>query len=128
MSLLLSADELAWMREAQTAHMNDTCVIQTCTQTKNSYGEMVETFTDGSAIACGLDMRPGSERHGTENTVVTFDATIRLAITVAPNEKDRIKVTKRYGETLTTPLAFSIVGPIQRGPSGIRLLLNKIET
>jgi hypothetical protein len=28
---------------------------------------------------------------------------------------------------LTTALVFEIVGPVQRGPSGIRLLLKRVE-
>lgn len=123
-----TADELTDMRAAQTGHMMDTCVIQTCTQTVDSYGEMVETFTDGSEQDCGLDMRPGSERHLNDSTDLRYDATIRLAITQTPGAKDRIKVTKRFGETLTTPLVFSITGVIQRGASGIRLALSRVET
>ena len=129
MSLLIPSTDLTWMRSAQDGHMNDTCVLQACVQTDNTFGEAVETWpVDGSAIACGLDMRPGSERHGTENTVINYDATIRLPIAQTPDPKDHIKVTKRFGETLATALVFSIVGPIQRGPSGIRLLLERIQT
>ena len=124
---MLSSEHLTRMRSAAVDHMMDTCVIQTCTQTADTFGEMVETFADGSAQVCGLDMRPGSERKGKESTVVMYDATLRLAITSTPSAKDRIKITKRYGETLSTALVFGIVGPIQRGPSGIRLQLKKLE-
>lgn len=123
-----TATDLTSMRDMQDAHMQDTCVIQACTQTKDSYGQLVETFTDGSAIACGLDMRSGSERRNVENVLLTYDATLRLDITQAPAVIDRIKVTKRFGEALDTALIFGIQGPIQRGPSGIRLLLERIET
>ncbi len=125
---MLSPNDLTGMRATQTAHMMDTCVLQTCTQTADSFGQMIESFTDGSAQACGLDMRPGSERRGVDSTVLQYDASVRLAITAAPDAKDRVKVTKRFGETLTTALVYDIVGPIQRGPSGIRLLLRRIET
>lgn len=124
---MLSPKDLATMRATQTAHMMDECVLQACTQTVDSFGQMVESFVDGTEQACGLDMRPGSERRGAQNIVVTFDASVRLAITAAPNPKDRVKVTKRFGETLTTALVYEIVGPIQRGPSGIRLLLKRVE-
>jgi head-tail adaptor len=123
-----SADELSEMRTAQTGHMMDTCVIQTCTQTANSYGEMIETFTDGTALDCGLDMRPGSERRGMDATLVEYDAVLRLAISQAPDARSRIKVTKRFGEVLSTALVYEIVSPIQRGPSGIRLILKKVLT
>lgn len=125
---MLSADALSRMRTAQAEHMMDTCVIQTCTQTANTFGELVETFADGSAQVCGLDMRPGSERHSQQNTALQYDATVRLVITTTLTAKDRIKITKRYGETLTTAIIYDIVGPIQRGPSAIRLMLKRVET
>ncbi len=123
-----STADLTNMRAAQEAHMMDTCCIQTVTQTGDSFNQLVETFTDGDDLPCGLDMRPGSERHGIDKTVVTYDATLRLPITATPDVKDRIKISKRFGEALGAALIYNIVGPIQRGPSGIRLLLKRIET
>jgi len=122
-----TADELSEMRSAQTDHMMDTCVIQSATETVDGFGEYVRTYADGSAIDCGLDMRSGSERDGADNIILEWDATLRLAITVSVTEKDRIKVTKRFGETLGSALVYEVVSPIQRGPSGIRVLLRRLQ-
>jgi hypothetical protein len=85
------------------------------------------TYTDdATAIKCGLDMRPGRKQFGTDMTLLTYDGTLRLPITTNLNAKDRIKVTQRFGEAIT-PLVYSIVGPVQRGPSGIRVLLQRVE-
>lgn len=123
-----TADQLADMRTAQTEHMLDAGVIQTRTQTADSFGQPIETFADGSEIAIGLDMRPGSERRGADLAITTYDATARLGITNAPTVGDRLKITKRFGEVLGTALIFDIVSPIQRGPSGIRIALQRVET
>jgi hypothetical protein len=123
-----TADELLDMRQAQVDHLLDTGLIQTRLQQEDSYGQSIETFTDGAPGACGLDMRPGSERRGTDLTVTTYDATLRLPITATPTVGDRYKITHRYGELLASPLVFEIVAPIQRGSSGIRLALRRIET
>lgn len=123
---MFSVNDLSYMRKVQTDHMMDTCIIQTMSRTLDSYGQMIESYTDGTAQACGLDMRPGSERKGTDSTMLEYDATLRLAITAAPDAKDRIKITHRFGEAIT-PLVYDIAGPIQRGPSGIRLLLKRVE-
>ena len=120
--------DLTSMRATQDEHMMDTCKFGTCTQTADTHNQLVETFAYGADVVCGLDMRPGSERHGVDKTVLVYDATIRLPIASAPDPKDRVKVTKRFGEALGTDLVYNIVGPIQRGPSGIRLLLKIIET
>lgn len=128
MSNQFTAAELADMRTAQTGHMLDTCYIQTYSRTYNSFGEPVEVWTDAAtAISCGLDMRPGRETPGEDYTSLAYDATVRLPITTTIDAKDRIKVTKRFGETLATALIFRVEGPIQRGPSGFRLILRRVE-
>lgn len=120
--------ELTDMRTAQDGHMMDTCYLQTYSRTFNTFGEPVETWTDAeNSTACGLEMKPGRELRMKDKTPVEYDAIIRLPIATVPDEKDRIKITKRFGETITPSLVFEIVAPIQRGPSGIRLLLRKID-
>ena len=125
---MFSTADLTNMRVAQDDHMMDTCKFGTATQTADSHGQLIETFAYGADVICGLDMRPGSERHGTDKTVVNYDATIRLPIAYAPDSIDRVRVTKRHGEALGVALTYNIVGPVQRGPSGVRLLLKIIET
>ena len=123
-----SAADLANMKSCQDDHMMDTCKLGTCTQTSDTHGQLVETFAYGADVICGLDMRPGSERHGVDHTVLQYDATVRLPFASAPDAKDRIKVTKRHGTALAADQVYNIVGPIQKGPSGVRLLLKIIET
>jgi hypothetical protein len=125
---MFTSSELAGFRTAQDLHMMDTYVPQVYSEAVNSFGEMIATYTDGTAAICGLDMRQGIERHNSDKTILEYDATVRLPITKAPDARDRVKITKRFGETLTTALVFEIVGPIQRGPSGIRLMLKRVET
>ena len=125
---MFTATDLANMRSAQNLHLMDVCKFGTATQTADTFNQLVETFAYGADVVCGLDMRPGSERHGVDKTLLVYDATIRLPIASAPDPIDRVKVTTRFGEALGTDLEYSIVGPIQRGPSGVRLLLKIIET
>lgn len=128
MSYQFTASELADMRTAQTGHMLDTAYINAYSRTFNSYGEPVEVWSSpGTITICGLDMRPGRETPGEDYTTLAYDATVRLPITATVEARDRITVTKRFGETLATALVFRIEGPIQRGPSGIRLLLRRVE-
>jgi hypothetical protein len=124
---MFTSADLSAMRSTQEAHMLDTCIRQAFSRTYDTYGSAVVTYTDGSAIVCGLDQRPGSERHGPDMTVLDYDATLRLPITTTIDARDRIKVTHRFGEAITN-LVYDIAGPVQRGPSGIRLLLKRVET
>lgn len=124
---MLTSTDLTNMRATQDLYMQDRCQILAYTAgAQDAYGQPTPaTYTPGSEIACGLDMRPGSERHGTQNTVITFDATLRLPINTALKETDRITITKRYGED-TTDLTYEVAAPIQRGATGIRVLLRKV--
>lgn len=123
-----SADELADMREAQDGHMLDLCIIQTYSRTYNSFNEEIPAYTDAAAaISCGLDMRPGSEQHRQDMTTLEWDATMRLPLTTALDAKDRLKVTHRFGELLSTALIYRVEGPIQRGPSGVRVRLRRVD-
>ena len=125
----LTAGELSAMRATQQAAMMDTGNMQPVTVTQDGFGQMVESWPTNSAdVACGLDMRSGSEKADAEKTVISYDAVVRLPIATSVDPRDRFRITKRFGEALSTPLIYSIVSPIQRGPSGIRLLLRRVET
>lgn len=121
-----SSDELAAMRETQTDHMLDLCqILSYAPGTRNEFNEAdAPSYTEGDLVACGLDMRPGSERESLRKTVIEYDAVLRLPLKTPFKETDHILVIARFGEFID-PLRFEIVSPVQRGPSGIRLLLKK---
>jgi hypothetical protein len=126
---IFTVDDLAMMREAQTDHMLDECVILSyAAGTANEYNEAdAPVYTAGNSLICGIDMRSGSERHGQEMTVIQYDATLRLPIETLLKETDRVQIISRFCEYHAYPM-YEIVSPIQRGPSGIRVLLRKIVT
>lgn len=123
--MVFAANDLANMQAAQNGHMQDTCVIQTYSRTLDSYGSPVETYTDGPAIACGLEMTTGRENHRADMTVERIDATVRLPIGTSLQSTDRIKATRRFG-TAITAIEFEIVGEVRCGPSGIRVDVSKV--
>lgn len=122
-----SAEDLTGMRETQVGHMLDTCQILAYSPgVRNKFNEADDpVYTAGDPIPCGLDMRSGSERYGLKMTVIQYDAVLRLPLQTPLKETDRVQVIARFGE-YKDPTTFEIVSPIQRGPSGIRVLLRKI--
>jgi hypothetical protein len=123
---MFTSADLSAMRATQDLYMQDRCKIGVYTPgTTDEYGQDSNpTYPLGSEIPCGLDMRPGFERYGQELTSINFDATLRLPLATALTEKDRVTVTKRYNED-TADITFEVAAPIQRGPSGLRVLLKK---
>lgn len=129
---MFTTADLVNLRSAQDLHMQDTCKIMVYSAgTVDEYGESASpTYTAGSEIACGLNMRPNMrsvfENAEQDFTSIVFDGDLRLPINTTFKETDRIQITKRFGETINPALTYEIVSPIQRGPSGIRVLLKRV--
>lgn len=124
--MVFTTAQIARMRETFDASLQDSCQLVTVPVTINSYGEETPgALVEGEEIACGVEMKPGTERHNVDGTVTIYDAVIRLPITETPDVEQRIKVTRLYGETIT-PVYYEIVSPIQRGVAGIRVQVRKV--
>jgi hypothetical protein len=124
---MFDSPALAFMRTVQEAHMQDTGYRLVYSRTYNEVHESVDTWTASpTATACGIEMRSGSEKNRDDMTLIQYDAILRLPITTTIDFKDRFRLTKMYGESIA-PIDYEIVSPIQRGPSGIRLLLKKVQ-
>jgi SPP1 family predicted phage head-tail adaptor len=113
------------MQGAQEAAMQDTCKIGVYSRTLDTYGGPVETWTEGSAIACGVEMTTGQENRRADLTAERIDATVRLPIGTSIKATDRVKVTHRFGAD-TTDITYDVVGEIRRGPSGLQVDLQEI--
>lgn len=129
---MFTAADLANMRLAHTDRLQDSCYLQALTATPDGYGDPVRSWANtGSEIPCGLEMRAtlssNSELRETDKTVVSTEAILRLPVGTVVTETQRVNVTKRHGESITA-IVFNIISPIQRGPSGIILFLQKVST
>lgn len=122
-----STTELARMQGAQVGAMQDICVVQSYSRTLDTYGSPVETFTDGASIACGVEMTAGRENRRADMNVEKIDATVRLPIGTTIKAADHVKVTQRFGVTLSAALIFEVIGEIRRGPSGLQVDLQEIN-
>jgi hypothetical protein len=124
---MFDAADLSHMRTTQTDHMQDTCVVLSyAAGVSNEFGEKDSpTYTEQAVTVCGLDMRPGFERHGQTLISVQYDATLRLPIGAQIKETDLIRIVSRFDEPVED-MVYQILSPIQRGPSGIRVVLGKV--
>ena len=127
-----TAGELERMRGVQGGAMMDTCTLRIRTVTQDDTGAEVETFTEQTGVACGLDVTGGiaaRESKRADGTVTTIAAALRLSLDDGDglNEEDAITVTHRNGELLTPPLAYGIDGYPQRGPTGYTLRLVEVR-
>jgi len=123
---VFTATELSRMRTTQNGAMQDECILQRYAEgAGDDYGPGgPPTYPEDTAIACGF--KPASVREIMDGAQVAMTAAqIRLPIATVLDNRDHIKLTKRFGETLLTAEAYRIIGHPKRGPSG---LVVQVET
>lgn len=125
MSLVFSAAELDDMQMVQEGHMMDTCRIAEPAVVEDSYNNPTESWNWTTAVesACGFNGNPGRELL---NQVPDSQAVVRIPIETTLTQRARIRVTKRFGRTITPPITFAVIGQPRQGPSGLLVWLTKI--
>ena len=108
------------MRSTQDGAMQDVCRVGAYTSVDDAYNLPSVTYVYGAEVICGLDLMSPTEQQAS-GEVPAINAKLRLPIGTTIDERDRIRIEQRYNEELDTPLVFEIEGPVDRGPSGIRL-------
>jgi len=130
MTMLTTAD-LAAMRSAQSAAMQDRCTLRIWAPTVDAFGSEVAGWTERTGVACGLDVTGArqKERRRADGTVVVAQAVVRLALADGEGltAQDSIMITHRHGEALASPLVFGIDGPVERGPTAVVVRLVEVS-
>lgn len=121
--MLLDAQTLAQLRKTQEASMMHECTIEAYTVGEDgtiSYGQPVTTI-------CGFDSHSEKLTGHDIYESITAGASIRLPYGTAIGMKDRITLTRSFGEALVTQRIFEVVDfPDTFGPSGIQVEVREI--
>ena len=106
--------------------MMDTAVRLVYRETgKDEYGMSIHEWAEDAELACGYDAKAIKEvMVGTQ--VVLTDARLRLPIGTVVDNRDRFRVTRRFGEILANPPTYEILGEPRQGPSGLLLDLRLV--
>lgn len=119
---MFSTIELNGMREVQTAHMMDTCVIYHVTgRTKDRRGQYIKAFDNGTPSICGVQMEPQS-LYGETMRAVDIDIILRLPLGTVVAPQDEIEIVKRFGEAVPAR-RYEVERFTNDGPSGCRAYL-----
>ena len=121
--------ELSRFQTTQQSAMQDTCIIANPSTSDDSYNWPAETwdFANGTESICGY--KPTTKEEGqTDSQVAMFDAELRLPLSrdslIASTT--RIKITKRFGVTLSTQPVYKVISGAGRGPSGLVVKLELV--
>jgi hypothetical protein len=122
-----SSAELTAFGVAQTDHYNDTCQVGILSESQDSTGFPVPTYTYGTAIECGFNPIGGRERESADKTVLRSDAQVRLPIGTVISQKDQVKIITRHGSTLSPSETYQVSSLPKRGPSGLYMDLVRVD-
>jgi hypothetical protein len=124
--LMINATDREAMQETQEISMMDKGYRLLQSSSKGDHGEPKEAWErDGDEIDCGIEMKSGVERKGTDLTIIEYDATIRIPVGFEINEKDKFEVTEFRGEAYSQ--IFEIITPVQKGISCNRVRVRRSE-
>lgn len=129
---LFNLSELNYLRTTHQEIHSDTVIIQTFTsENLDSFGDAsrTPTYTDGSPISALFSPKGSSERRIQipEMRIVEFDAVLHLPAGTTITDKDRVKITRRYGVVLAAPLVYEVAGKPLEGISGTTAALKKVS-
>lgn len=117
MSQSPSTTELTRLRAAYAESLQDACKLGTTTENTASTYSSKADYTYGSEIACGFaDVPVGESDNGAEAPVI--DAKVRLPHGTTVTTRHRIKITKRWGSSVTE-YEYAVVKPPHVGPAGV---------
>ncbi len=133
-SKALSTLELSQMQSDNEDHMMDTADIYTRTDTLDSYGQPVPTWTKGDTISCGFGFSPFKFRsrelstYGAEETSeILVRARVPLSYQNTLTTNDRLRLTHLKGVALTPAQDYDVQGFLETGPSAVVVNLKRVE-
>lgn len=123
--------ELLRMQATQDGAMQDSCyILRRTMHGPDEWGMEKFTWertTPAAPLACGVDPSAPREAHGS-GEVGLLDVALRLPLTTALAVTDRVELLTRYAVALDPSVLYEIVGPVERGPSGLVLKLRVLTT
>ena len=133
-SAVLSSLELSQLQSDNEDHMNDLCNIMARSDTVDDYGQPVGAWTaEYSDVPCSFEFSPFKFRAretsfpGEETSEILVRARLPLSYYDNISQEKRLRLTKRFGATLTTAEDYEIQGFPERQAFGITVNLQRIE-
>ena len=134
MPYLLSPLEISQLEADNEGMMGDRCNILTRTNTVNSSGQPIATWTTAhTAVPCGFEFSPFKFRSretgfpGAESSEILVRARISKDYYATIATDSRLVLTSRFGETLPETETYEVRGFTERGPSALIVNLLRVN-
>ena len=130
----LSTAQILQMRKLYDDTLPDLCDIMSRTDAASVSGQPVGSYAASySDVPCGFENSPFKFRSreivagGEGTSEILVRARLPMKYYDYINQDDRLRLTKRFGDTYATPETYEIQGFAERGPAGIILNLKRVE-
>ena len=128
-----STKQRAQMRRAYNARMFDVCNLHTRSNTQDSAGQPIASWTVlATDVPCGFETSPFKFRAreivagGEGTSEILVRARLPVSYYDSIDQDDRLILTGRSGDTLTTSETYEIQGFLERGPAGLIANLKRV--
>lgn len=121
--------ELPRMRDESQSAMMDTCRVLEYSPTTDLWNTPIAVYSSGSLggdIACSYEALSASEIKRLTLMEIYATARVRIPLGTAVDQKDRIRVTKLKGASVSLE-DYDIVGDELTKPTCLVLLLRRVE-
>ncbi len=115
-----STGELNGLKATNELHMWHLCkILDRDISGQDAHGQQTVEWVSRGQFPMGLKMTPGREVQVGRETVI-IDALARLPMAARPHisQDNRLEVVKWFGQTVTVPELWDVVGLPAVGPSG----------
>jgi hypothetical protein len=130
----INTKQLSAIRDRYNDLLPDECTLRIRTDAQDSAGQPVASWSDDyTAVPCGFETSPFKFRAreivagGEGTSEILVRARLPIAYYTLIRQDDRIVLTKRHGDTLSTPEVYEIQGFLERGPFGLVANLKRVE-
>ena len=115
-------------RHNAEAIMRDHCQLGTPTQPDDGPEPGPSSYTWGGELPCGFQFLSPDDvtAEGAGQHVPTSDAVARLALSHTITPDMRFRLTRRFGDVLTTPIEFTVSGDARRGFAAQLISLERV--
>jgi hypothetical protein len=107
----LTPAELSRMRGFSEAQMLDTGrVLKRTVGSRDTRGQPPATFTAQAPIACTFVITTQREALSESSGAAITDAVVYVPLDTVIGPQDRFQLTHRFGQALTTPITYAVIG------------------
>lgn len=122
-----SESELEAITATVEDSMLDLCTIDAYTEEAGELNEPLVTYVSGRPTACRYRATTGVSRPGSGYELAGIDGVLHLPLDTVITNRDRVTITRRFGQRLTSVHTYDVVGDPSPGIASLEVKLQEMH-